>query len=79
MAHNTHFCSSGDVKEKNHRPQTVSLVLTSMTLHLNLIPSPVRESIPRQIDKRSRGPQRERGLEFSRRKKGQTFVSLYIP
>ena len=30
------------------------------------------ESIPRQIDK-SRGPQGERGLEFLRRKKGQTF------
>ena len=34
----------------------------------------LRESIPRQIDKKSRGPQRERGLEFSRRKKGQTFL-----
>ena len=39
----------------------------------------LRESIPRQIDKKSRGPQGERGLEFSRRKKGQTFLSLYIP
>ena len=39
----------------------------------------VRESIPRQIDKQSRGPQGERGLEFSRRKKGQTFFPLYIP
>ena len=35
----------------------------------------VRESFPRQIDKKSRGPQGERGLEFSRRKKGQTFFS----
>ena len=34
----------------------------------------MRESIPRQIDKKSRGPQGERGLEFSRRKKGQTFL-----
>ena len=33
----------------------------------------VTESIPRQIDKKSRSPQGERGLEFSRRKKGQTF------
>ena len=39
----------------------------------------VRESFPRQVDKKSRGPQRERGLEFSRRKKGQTFFPLYIP
>ena len=27
----------------------------------------------RQVDNKSRGPQGERGLEFSRRKKGQTF------
>jgi len=33
----------------------------------------VRESIPRYIDKKSRGPQGDRGLEFSRRRKGQTF------
>ena len=32
------------------------------------------ESIPRQIDKKSRGPQGDRGLEFSRRRKGQMFV-----
>ena len=44
----------------------------------------VRESFPRQVDKKSRGPQRERGLEFSRRKRGQTFfpplhsLGLYI-
>ena len=36
------------------------------------VPS-LRESIPRQVDKESRGPHGERGLEFSRRKKGQTF------
>ena len=35
----------------------------------------VRESFPRQVDKKSRGPQGKRGLEFSRRKKGQTFFS----
>ena len=40
----------------------------------------LRESVPRQVDKESRGPQGERGLEFSRRKKGQTFFFLlYIP
>ena len=33
----------------------------------------MRESFPRQVDKKSRGLQRERGLEFSRRKKEQTF------
>ena len=33
----------------------------------------MRESFPRQVDKKSRGPQGERGLEFSRRKKGKTF------
>ena len=33
----------------------------------------LRESVPRQVDKESRGPQGERGLEFSRRKKGQTY------
>ena len=33
----------------------------------------MRESFPRQVDRESRGPQGERGLEFSRKKKGQTF------
>ena len=33
----------------------------------------LRESVPRQVDKESRGPRGERGLEFSRRKKEQTF------
>ena len=37
----------------------------------------MRESFPRKVDKESRGPQGERGLEFSRRKKGQTFPSLH--
>ena len=42
----------------------------------------LRESVPRQVDKKSGGPQGERGLEFSRRRKGQrsfffsTFLSL---
>ena len=35
------------------------------------------ESFLRQVDKKSRGPQGERGLEFSRRKKGQTFFLLH--
>ena len=35
----------------------------------------LRESFPRQVDEKSRVPQGERGLEFSRRKKGQTFFS----
>ena len=33
----------------------------------------VRESFPRQVDKKSRGPQGEKGLKFLRKKKGQTF------
>ena len=33
----------------------------------------LRQSFPRQVDRESRGPQGERALEFSRRKKGQTF------
>ena len=37
---------------------------------------PLRESVPRQVDRESRGPQGERGLEFSRRQKGQTFFSF---
>ena len=36
----------------------------------------LRESFPRQVDRESRGSQGERGLEFSRRKKGQTFFSF---
>ena len=38
----------------------------------------LRESFPRQVDKKSRGPQGERGLEFSRRKKEQTFFSSLL-
>ena len=33
----------------------------------------LRESIPRHVGKKPRGPQGERGLEFSRRRKEQTF------
>ena len=40
----------------------------------------LRESFPRQVDKKSRGPQGKRGLGYSRRKKGQTLLFfLYIP
>ena len=38
----------------------------------------VTQSIPRQVGKKSGGPHEERGLEFSRRRKGQTFF-VYIP
>ena len=37
----------------------------------------LRESIPSQVDKESRGPHGERGLEFSRRKKGQ--ILFFFP
>ena len=37
----------------------------------------MRDSIPRQVDKKSRGPQGERGLEFLRRRKGQPFFPLH--
>ena len=36
------------------------------------------ESIPRQIDKKSGGPQGEKGLGFSRRKKGQTLFPFTL-
>ena len=36
----------------------------------------IRESFPKQVDKESRGPQGERSLEFSRRKKGYNPHSL---
>ena len=42
-----------------------------MTFSVLLEPSMrLRESFPKQVDKTSRGLQGERGLEFSRRKKG---------
>ena len=31
----------------------------------------LRESFPKQVDKKSRGPKEERDLKFLRRKKGQ--------
>ena len=36
------------------------------------------ESFPRQVDKKSRGPQGERGLGYSRKKKGQTFLLFFL-
>ena len=36
----------------------------------------LRELFSRQVDRKSKGPQGERGLEYSRRKKGQTFYSF---
>ena len=40
-------------------------------------PITLRKSVPRQVDKKSRGPQGEGGLEFSRSRKGQTFFCLH--
>jgi len=57
------FQSQRKAMQKNI--QTTAQLHSSHTL--------VRESFPRQVDKESRGPQGERGPEFSRRKKGQTF------
>ena len=39
----------------------------------------LRKSIPRQIDKKSGVPGRDRGLEFLRRRKGEISFFLYIP
>ena len=38
----------------------------------------MRESIPRQVDKKSQGPQGERGLEFPRRRKGSGALEVEI-
>ena len=38
----------------------------------------MRESVTRQVDKKSGGPRGERGLEFSRRRKGQLFCFFYF-
>ena len=56
---------------------------------LNIVAVTMRESIPRQVDKKSRVPEEvegvwgsqrgDRGLEFSRRSKGQMPFFLYIP
>ena len=46
---------------------------TTTTGHVWALEMVVRESVPRQVDKESRGSQGESDLEFSSRKKGQTF------
>ena len=47
---------------RQNRCPEVGLKINSMAKYL------MRESVPRQVDRKSRGPQGERGLEFSRRK-----------
>ena len=56
-----------NTRHQNHQFFNAQLSLQSNS-HIYM-----RESVPRQVDKESRGPQGERGLEFSKRKKGQTF------
>ena len=52
--------------------------LGSPALWVDSLPAELlRESFPRQVDKKSRVPQGERGLEFSRRRKDKLFP-LYI-
>ena len=65
---------------REHRP-TASAEMAEMIAQALEDTALLRESVPRQVNKESRGPQGERGLEFSRRKKGQTifFFLLYIP
>src|SRR5574340_1577964 len=63
----TPLLSSEAVMERERRPFSLGNII------LLKEKGGMRESFPRQVDKESRGPQRERGLEFSRRKKGQFF------
>ena len=52
------------------------------------MPLQMRESVPRQVDKKSGVPKEEkgvwgsergdRGLEFSKRRKGQTFFPVFL-
>ena len=51
--------------------------LINVIHHINKLKDKHRESFPRQVDKKSRGPHGERGLEFSRRQKGQNFFPLH--
>ena len=49
---------------------TCAFLIKFWVCFLNIYPiMKLRESVPRQVDRESRGPQGERGLEFSRRKK----------
>ena len=63
----TPLVSSEAVMEQERRPFSLGNII------LLKEKGGMRESVPRQVDRKSRGPQRERGLEFSRGKKGQTF------
>ena len=63
----TPLVSSEAVMEQERRPFSLGNII------LLKEKGGMRESFPRQVDRESRGPQGERGLEFSRRKKGQTF------
>jgi len=65
------FVSSEAVMERERRPFSLGNII------LLKEKGGMRESFPRQVDKESKGPQGERDLEFSRRKKGQTFFLLH--
>ena len=56
----------------SHKKECIPFATTRMDLEIITL----RESLPRQVGRESMGPQGERGLEFSRRKKGQTFFSF---
>jgi len=66
----TPLVSSEAVMERERRPFSLGNII------LLKEKGGMRESVPRQVDKESRGSQGERGLEFSRRKKRQTFFSF---
>jgi len=63
----TPLVSSEVVMERERRPFSLSNII------LLKEKGGMRELFPRKVDKESRGPHGERGLEFSRRKKRQTF------
>ena len=53
--------------------------LANISPKMNNVTLSLRESIPRQVDKKSGGPQGEGRLGFSRRRKGQTlFFSFFF-
>ena len=60
----TPLVSSEVVMERERRPFSLGNII------LLKEKGGMRESVPMQVDRESRGPQGERGLEFSRRKKG---------
>jgi len=78
--------NAGKGVEKREPSYTVVGMQTSTATMENSVEIPLktgnrtailRESVPRQVDRESRGPQGERGLEFSRRKKGQSLDSTF--